>query len=93
MSYPSYPSYPYGGGFAPPAPKKDPADERIDEQAKHDGKRSREPSERFIRASAIITVETSRRSEFPNLVRGPKEDAEQFAERVKQALIKLQGGL
>lgn len=68
---------------------------RIDAQAQHDppGGRSREPAERFKSASAIITVQTSRRIEFPNLVRQPSEGPVEFAERVKQELIRLQGGL
>lgn len=74
------------------------ANDRVNEQAKHDGKRWRRPPERFISASAIITIETTDRFKFPNLVRGcgegvkPDETAVQFADRVRDELIKLQGG-
>jgi hypothetical protein len=72
------------------------ANERIDEQARDDGQRPRLATERLTRANAIITVETSRRSEFPSFTRGqgvgvkPDETALQFADRVRDELLKLQ---
>jgi hypothetical protein len=72
------------------AERNEQANERINEQAKHDGKRSRQPAERMMSVSAIVTVETTRRAEFPNLVRGVSETAHQFADRVRDELVRLQ---
>jgi hypothetical protein len=77
--------------FSPPKSATQIANDRLESQTKHDGERSREPAERFINCSAVLTFETSRRSLFPSLARGVNETAVQFADRVRTELLKLQG--